>query len=64
MLIELRKARQKKKIPVKKMLEIIGSKYDITYFRKEQGKAPFTLKEAYAISQKYKIPLKFFIPED
>lgn len=64
MLEKLRKFRRDNKIPVKRFLKIIGSEYDITYFRKEQGKAPFTLLEAYKISNKFKIPIKFFIPID
>lgn len=60
----LRAYRKKNKIPVKKFLKIIGSEYDITYFRKEQGKSLFSLKEGYDLSTKLNIPIEFFLKED
>lgn len=64
MLDKLKEFRRINKIPVKEFLKIIGSEYDITYFRKEQGKSPFTLIEAYTMSKKYNIPIDFFIPNN
>ena len=61
MLKQLRDFRQKSKIPVKAFLEVIGSEYDITYFRKEQGKCAFSLREAYNLSKKFNIPVEFFL---
>lgn len=61
MLEKLRKFRQDNKIPVKAFLKVIGSEYDITYFRKEQGKNKFTLNEAYNLSRKFNIPIEFFL---
>lgn len=61
---KLREFRQKNKIPVKKFLKIIGSEYDITYFRKEQGKNLFSLEEAYNLSKKLNIPIEFFLKEN
>lgn len=60
-LIKLREFRQKNKIPVKKFLKFLDSEYDITYFRKEQGKSNFSLKEAYEISKEFNIPIEFFL---
>lgn len=64
MLYKLRKFRQENKIPVKKFLKFLGSEYDITYFRKEQGKYKFSLKEAYDISKEFNIPIEFFLEEN
>lgn len=64
MLYKLRKFRQENKIPVKSFLKLLGSEYDITYFRKEQGKNKFSLKEAYDISKKFNIPIEFFLESD
>ncbi|MBR1884266.1 MAG: hypothetical protein IJ809_04970 [Clostridia bacterium] len=61
MLIQLRKFRQDNKIPVKEFLKFLGSEYDVTYFRKEQGKCKFTLKEAYDLSKNFNIPIEFFL---
>lgn len=61
MLIKLREFRQKNKIPVKKLLKFLNSEYEYTYFRKEQGKAKFSLKEAYEISKAFNIPIEFFL---
>lgn len=61
MLTLLREFRRKNNIPVKDFLEIIGSEYPVTYFRKETGKNPFTLKEAYLLSKKFNIPIDFFL---
>lgn len=61
MLNKLRKFRQENKIPVKAFLNVIGSEYDITYFRKEQGKNKFSLSEAYNLSKKFNIPIEFFL---
>ena len=61
MLTKLRKFRKENKIPVKKFLEVIGSEYEITYFRKEQGKSKFSLEEAYKLSNTFNIPLEFFM---
>lgn len=57
---KLREFRRNNKIPVKLFLEIIGSEYPITYYRKEQGVNPFTLNEAINLSEKFNIPIKFF----
>lgn len=56
----LRNFRKENKIPVSEFLKIIGSEYPITYFRKEQGKNPFTLNEALKLSEKFNIPINFF----
>lgn len=64
MLIKLREFRQKNKIPVKKFLKFLNSEYDITYFRKEQGKNNFSLKEAYNISKEFNIPIEFFLNDN
>lgn len=61
MLIKLRKFRQKNKIPVKKFMKFLDSEYEYTYFRKEQGKIKFSLKEAYEISKAFNIPIEFFL---
>lgn len=61
LLERLREFRQKNKIPVKEFLKVLGSEYDITYFRKEQGKYNFSLKEAYDLSKKFNIPIEFFL---
>lgn len=57
---KLKQFRKENKIPVKNFLKIIGSEYPITYFRKENGINPFTLKEAIEMSKKFKIPINFF----
>ncbi len=64
MLTKLRDFRRKNNIPVKSFLKIIGSEYDITYFRKEQGKNKFSLKEAYECSKAFNIPIEFFLSND
>ena len=64
MLKKLREFRKEKRIPVKSFLKIIGSEYDITYFRKEQGKANFSLREAYNISKEFNIPIEFFLNDN
>lgn len=64
MLYKLRKFRQENKIPVKNFLKFLGSEYDITYFRKEQGKNKFSLKEAYRISKAFNIPIEFFLDDN
>lgn len=64
MLIKLREFRQKNKIPVKNFMKFLDSEYENTYFRKEQGKIKFSLKEAYEISKAFNIPLEFFLSND
>lgn len=61
MLKQLREFRQRNKIPVKEFMNFLESEYEYTYFRKEQGKIKFSLKEAYDISKAFNIPIEFFL---
>ena len=64
MLYNLRKFRKENKIPVKNFLKFLNSEYEITYFRKEQGKNKFSLKEAYELSKEFNIPIEFFLNDN
>ncbi len=61
MLKDLKEFRKKNNIKVSEILEVMNSKYPITYYRKENGERNFTVEEVVKLSNKFNIPSEFFL---
>lgn len=61
MLKDLKEFRKRYNIKVSEILEVMNSKYPITYYRKENGERNFTVEEVVKISNKFNIPKEFFL---
>ncbi len=61
MLKDLKEFRKKNDIKVSEILEVMNSKYPITYYRKENGERNFTVEEVVKLSNKFNIPSEFFL---